>query len=492
MKLQKILDGIEFEIIKGDLNIEIKDINYDSRNIKKDNLFIAVSGFKQDGHDFIDSAVINGASAVIIEKELDFYHPGVSYIKVENSRREMAAAANNFFNKPLRYIDLIGITGTNGKTTTAFLIYSILKEAGIKTALFGTIKNVIDNEEISAKRTTPESLDLYRYFSEMVKKDVRYAVMEVSSHALDLYRVEQMEFTLAVFTNLSSEHLDYHKTMENYKKAKSKLFSQLKNNGFAVINYDDQYSSFMFLKSSGENYSYSLKNENADLYVDNYSLKKHGLSYKTAGLFEENFDLKLGGLFNVYNSLAAVLSSFLLGVKKNTAAEALRNIDGVPGRFELINEGQDYQVIVDYAHTPDGMKNVLEAVENIKTKRLIVLFGCGGDRDRGKRPLMAELAEEYADFVIVTNDNPRSEEAEKILEEIKSGFSSEFKKYKIIPDRRQAIYHAISMAEKNDIVLLLGRGHEKYQIIKDQKIELDDRDVAREFIKTAGVVNGEY
>ncbi|MFW6280943.1 MAG: Mur ligase family protein, partial [Halanaerobium sp.] len=317
MKLQKILDGIEFELIKGDLNIEIRDINYDSREIKKDNLFIAVFGFKLDGHDFIDSAVINGASAVMIEKELDFYHPGISYIKVENSRREMAAASNNFFNKPLRYIDLIGITGTNGKTTTAFLIYSILKEAGIRTALFGTIKNVIDDEEISAKRTTPESLDLYRYFSKMVEKDVRYAVMEVSSHALDLYRVEQMDFTLAVFTNLSSEHLDYHKTMENYKKAKSKLFSQLKNNGFAVINYDDHYSNFMLLKSNGENYSYSLKNKNTDLYVENYSLKKHGLSYKTAGLFEEKFDLKLGGLFNIYNSLAAVLSSYLLGVKKN-------------------------------------------------------------------------------------------------------------------------------------------------------------------------------
>lgn len=204
MKLKKILTGIDFKLINGDLDIDITDIKYDSRDIEKDNLFIAVSGFKLDGHDFIDSAVENGASAVIIEKSLDLYYPGVSYIKVENSRREMAAAANNFFKKPLRYIDLIGITGTNGKTTTAFLLYNILKNAGIKTALFGTIKNVIDNQELSAKRTTPESLDLYRYFSKMVKKDVKYAVMEVSSHALDLYRVEHMEFTLAVFTNLSS------------------------------------------------------------------------------------------------------------------------------------------------------------------------------------------------------------------------------------------------------------------------------------------------
>ncbi len=492
MKLKMILDGIEFKLLKGDLNIEITDIKYDSRDVEKDNLFIAVSGFEVDGHDFIASAVKNGASAVLIEKKLDFYYPDVSYIKVENSRREMAAAANNFFNKPLRYIDLIGITGTNGKTTTAFLLYNILKEAGIKTALFGTIKNVIDDQELSAKRTTPESLDLYRYFSEMVKKDVKYAVMEVSSHALDLYRVEYMKFTLTVFTNLSSEHLDYHKTMDNYKKAKSKLFSQIKKDGFAVFNFDDHYYNFMLSKSRGENYSYSLDDHNADLFVEDYDLNMKGISYRTSGLFKENFNLKLGGLFNIYNSLAALLSSYLLGVKKQTAAEALKNIDGVPGRFELINEGQDYQVIVDYAHTPDGMKNVLEAVKNIKNKRLIVLFGCGGDRDRSKRPLMAELAEEYADFVIVTNDNPRSEEAEKIFSEIKKGFSSDFTEYKIISDRRLAISQAIKMAKKDDIVLLLGRGHEKYQIIKGNKIKLDDREVAREFIKTAGVVNEEY
>lgn len=280
--------------------------------------------------------------------------------------------------------------------------------------------------------------------------------------------------------------------MDNYKKAKSKLFSQVKKDGFAVFNFDDQNYYFMISKSKGENYSYSLDNHNADLFVKDYELKKKGISYITAGLFEENFHLKLGGLFNIYNSLAAVLSSYLLGIKKHTASEALRNIEGVPGRFELINEGQDYQVIVDYAHTPDGMKNVLEAVANIKYKRLIVLFGCGGDRDRSKRPLMAELAEEYADFVIVTNDNPRSEKAEKIFCEIKKGFSSDFKKYKVISDRRQAIDYAISMAKKDDIVLLLGRGHEKYQIIKEKKIELDDREVARESIKTAGVVNEEY
>lgn len=492
MKLKRILEGINFKLIKGNLDIEINDIKYDSREIQKDDLFIAISGFKVDGHDFIEAAVKNGASAVIIERELDFYYPDAAYIKVENSRREMASAANNFFDKPLRYIDLIGVTGTNGKTTTAFLIYNILKKSGVKTALFGTIKNVIAGQELSAKRTTPESLDLFRYFAEMVKKDVKYAVLEVSSHALDLYRVEQMNFTLAVFTNLSPEHLDYHKTMENYKKAKSKLFTQVRRDGFTVLNLDDKNFNFMLKKSRANNYTYSLNNENADLYIENYKLRKNGIKYKSKGLFEESFELKLGGLFNIYNSLAAVLSSYLLGIKKSSAAESLKSIEGVPGRFELIDEGQDFQLIVDYAHTPDGMKNVLEAVENIKNERLILVFGCGGDRDRSKRPLMAELAEKYADYILVTNDNPRSEEPERIFSEIKKGFNSDFNNYKIIPDRKEAIKQAIKMAEKNDIVLLLGRGHEKYQIIKDQKIELDDRVVAGQFIKNGGKENEKH
>ena len=487
MKLKDVLNGIDTEFIKGKTDIEISELRYDSREVEENNLFIAVSGFEADGHDYIENAVENGAAAVVIENEIENYRPDITYIRVGKSRRVMAELANNFFGHPLRYIDLIGITGTNGKTTTAYLIYKILKKSGIKTALFGTIKNIIGDKELDSKRTTPESVDLYRYFRRMVEEDVSYAVMEVSSHALDLYRVYGMEFTLAVFTNLTSEHLDYHKDLTSYRQVKSKLFSQLNHNGFAVVNIDDSSSSLMLKKSSGENYTYSLNNFQASLFVKEYNLDQAGIKYNTSGLFEENYKLKLGGIFNIYNSLAAVLSTYLLGIKKGAISDALLEVEGVPGRFELINCGQDYQVIVDYAHTSDGMKNVLEAAENIKKNRMIVLFGCGGDRDKGKRPAMAELAEKHADYVIVSNDNPRSEDPDEIFSDIKEGFSSDFNKYEIIADRREAIQKAVNKAEKDDIVLLLGRGHEKYQIIKDQKIELDDREVAKKAVKNRQV-----
>jgi len=487
MKLKDVLDDIDTEFIKGETDIEISELRYDSREVEENNLFIAVSGFEADGHDYIEKAVENGAAAVVIEKEIEHYRSDITYIRVENSRRVMAELANNFFKHPLRYIDLIGITGTNGKTTTAYLIYKILKKSGIKTALFGTIKNIIEDQELDSKRTTPESVDLYRYFSRMVEKDVRYAVMEVSSHALDLYRVHGMEFTLAVFTNLTSEHLDYHESLASYRQVKSKLFSQLNHNGFAVVNIDDSSSSLMLKKSSGENYTYSINNPQANLFVKEYSLNQSGIEYQSSGLFEEKYSLKLGGIFNIYNSLAAVLSTYLLGVKKEVISESLSEVKGVPGRFELINCGQDYQVIVDYAHTSDGMKNVLEAAENIKKNKMIVLFGCGGDRDKGKRPAMAELAEKHADYVIVSNDNPRSEDPEEIFSDIKKGFSSDFNRYEVIADRKEAIQKAVNIAEKDDLVLLLGRGHEKYQIIKDQKIELDDREVAKKAVKNRQV-----
>lgn len=487
MKLKDVLNGIDIELIKGETDIEISELRYDSREVEENNLFIAVSGFEADGHDYIENAVENGAAAVLIEKEIEHYRSDITYIRVENSRRVMAELADNFFGHPLRYIDLIGITGTNGKTTTAYLTYKILKKSGIKTALFGTIINIIGDKELDSKRTTPESVDLYRYFSRMVEEDVSYAVMEVSSHALDLYRVYGMEFTLAVFTNLTPEHLDYHKDLASYRKVKSKLFSQLNHNGFAVVNIDDSSSSLMLKKSSGENYTYSLNNSQASLFVKEYNLDQAGIKYKSSGLFEQSYKLKLGGMFNIYNSLAAVLSTYLLGIKKEVISDALSEIEGVPGRFELINCGQDYQVIVDYAHTSDGMKNVLEAAENIKKNKMIVLFGCGGDRDKGKRPAMAELAEKHADYVIVSNDNPRSEDPDEIFSDIKEGFSSDFDRYEIIADRREAIQKAVNKAEKDDIVLLLGRGHEKYQIIKDKKIELDDREVAKNAVKNRQV-----
>lgn len=478
MKLKDIVSDLEYKLINGDLETEVSEISYDSRQIEENNLFIAISGFEVDGHNYIKQAVEKGASAVVIEKDLEEYNPDVSYIKVKNSRKAMAELAKSFFADPLEDIKLIGITGTNGKTTTSFLLYNILRDYAGKAALFGTIKNIIDGEEVSASRTTPESLDLYRYFSKMRKKGVEYAVMEVSSHALDLHRVRGMNFSAAIFTNLSPEHLDYHKNLDNYREVKSRLFSNLQSSSFAVINKDDQSSEYILERSAGRNYFYSLKNKNSDLYCREFNLSKNGMNYKSGGLIAEEFNLSLGGVFNIYNSLAAILTAHLLGAETKVIKKSLRNIAGVPGRFEIINAGQDFQIVVDYAHTPDGMENVLKTAAKLAKKRIIVLFGCGGDRDRSKRPAMAELAEKFADYAVVSNDNPRTEDPKKIFSEITAGFSKDFNDYEVIADRAEGINRAISLAEKDDIVMLLGRGHEKYQILNNKKIELDDRKVA--------------
>lgn len=490
MELKKILENIDYELKQGSLTKNIKDIKYDSRKIKKDNLFIAVSGFTQDGHQYITEALANGAAAVITEKELDNYQSAITYIKVKNSRKAMAKISKNFFENPLRDINLIGITGTNGKTTTAFLLYNILKDNFGRAALFGTVKNIIGENEINSKRTTAESLDLFRYFAQMRKKGIKYAVMEVSSHALDLARVDAVDFKAAVFTNLTPEHLDYHKNIKNYREAKSKLFSSLGENSFAVINSDDSNSEFMAQKSASKTYFYSLKSQKAALFTQNYKLEKNVMEYQTGGILDFRFKLKLGGIFNIYNSLAAVLTSILLGIDKEGIYKSLEKIEGVPGRFETINAGQNFQIVVDYAHTPDGMENVLETAAAMKKKRLLVLFGCGGDRDQSKRPVMAELAEKFADYVIISNDNPRSEDPDKIFSEIKTGFSDDFENYEIIADRKNAIKKIINTAEKNDIVMILGRGHEKYQVLKNKKIKLDDRKIAYNNAKKFSLTEG--
>jgi len=478
VKLKKILNNIEFKLESGNLNIEIKDIKYDSREINKDNLFIAITGFESDGHQYISQAIENGALAVIIEKDIPEYQSDITYIKVENSRKTMAEIAKNFFDYPLQDIKLVGITGTNGKTTTSYLLYNILKEHTAKSALFGTIKNIIGDNVLNSSRTTPESIDLYRYFAQMREEGINYGVMEVSSHALDLYRVHGMNFEAAIFTNISPEHLDYHKNLENYREVKSRLFSQLKSEQFAVINIDDQNGDYIKNKSRGKNYSYSLDSKSADLYTREFKLHQKGMEYRTGGMINSIFELNLGGIFNIYNSLAAILTAKLLGIEEETIKKALNKVKSVPGRFEMINAGQDFQIVVDYAHTPDGMKNVLETAAVMEKNRLIVLFGCGGDRDRSKRPAMAKLAEKYADYIIVSNDNPRNEDPDKIFTEIKKGFTKDFNNYEIVFDRKKAIEKAIKIAKKDDLVMLLGRGHEKYQVLKDRKIELDDRKIA--------------
>lgn len=483
MKLKFLLKDLDYQLKFGSLDLNISGLKYDSREVETGDLFIAVSGFEKDGHNYIEKAAAAGAAAVIIEKEITDYQPGLSYIKVDNSRKMMALIAKKFFGNPLQDINLIGITGTNGKTTTAFLLYNILKKQKAKAALFGTVKNIIGEKEITSKRTTPESIDLYRYFAQMREEGIKFGVMEVSSHALDLYRVAGMDFKAAVFTNLSPEHLDYHQNLENYLEVKAGLFSQLKKDSFAVINYDDQNADFIAQKSNAQNYFYSLKSSAADLKAVEYKLKRQGMEFRTSGLIKADFELNLGGIFNIYNSLAAVLTAFLIDIDLKTIQKTLAELKSVPGRFELIAGGQDFQLVVDYAHTPDGMENVLKTAAEMKKNRLLVLFGCGGDRDRSKRPVMAQIAEKFADYTIVTNDNPRTESEARIFAEIKAGFSESYQKYEIIADRKKSIKKIIEMAAADDLVMLLGRGHEKYQVLKNKKIELDDRKTAFDFLK---------
>ncbi|RCW51377.1 MULTISPECIES: UDP-N-acetylmuramoyl-L-alanyl-D-glutamate--2,6-diaminopimelate ligase [unclassified Halanaerobium] len=485
MNLKLLIDDIKVEFIKGNLNKEISDIKYDSRAVKKNDLFAAISGFKTDGHFYIDDALNNGATAVLIEKELQHYHTGITYIKVDNSRKIMALLARKLFNNPTDKIDLIGITGTNGKTTTSFIIYNLLKDAGYKVGLIGTIKNIVSSSLVlESEHTTPESVDLYRYFNEMISDGFDKAVMEVSSHAIDLFRIEGMRFKTAVFTNLTPEHLDYHINLENYREVKSRLFTMLKPNGFAVLNKDDSTSDYILDKIEGESFTYSINDSSSDLYTENYSSDLEGLSFTTAGLFMGQFSLKLSGIFNIYNSLAAILSVRQLGIDTDIIKQSLKTMEAVPGRFEKIIEGQKFDVVVDFAHTPDGMENVLRAVSKMAKKRIIVVFGCGGDRDKSKRPVMGSIAAEYADIVIITNDNPRNESAGQIIDEIAGGFLEKEKvDYYKIQDRKKAIYKAVDLAEDDDFVIILGKGHENRQIFSDRVIELDDRKAAREAIR---------
>lgn len=482
MQLKKIIKNLDIEYTKGELDLEIDDISYDSRSINKNSLFIAIEGFETDGHKYIEEAISKGAKAIVIEKNLDNYLDEITYIKVKDSRKTMAYISAEFYEHPQKELKLIGITGTNGKTTTTKLIRSILEKAGYKTGLIGTIGNYINKEEIKSSRTTPNSLELNKLFNKMRKQGVEYVVMEVSSHAIDLKRVFNLDFEIAVFTNITQDHLDYHKTFDNYIKVKSKLFNQVKNNGYSIVNIDDDSANRIINSTNSKIIKYSL-NQKSDFQAKNIDLNTSGVSFKINN-FEEKIYLNITGKFNIYNALAAIAVASVLNIDYNTIKEGLEKIDGIPGRFELIKERQNFTVIVDYAHTADGMENVLKTIEDLVKNKVIIVFGCGGDRDKDKRPKMGKVAAEYGDYIFITTDNPRSEKPESIIEDIEKGFINNEKKYEIIVERKNAINNAIKMADENDIVVIFGKGHETYQVFKDQTIHFDDREVAREAIRS--------
>lgn len=484
MKLQQLLKCLHPIIpFKGE-DPEITSIENDNRKVQNGSLFICIKGYTVDGHDFASSAVKNGAAAVLAERPLDI---DVPVVVVKDTNRAMAVLADAFFGQPTQQLRLIGITGTNGKTTTSHLIEKILADRGQKTGLIGTMYTKIGDKTIETKNTTPESLTLQKTFHQMVEEGVETAVMEVSSHALDLGRVHGCDYDVAVFTNLTQDHLDYHKTMEEYKRAKSLLFSQLGNSyevgrpKFAILNADDAASAMFKRSTAAHVYTYGIE-EKADLQAVNIQMTSSGTSFDLViGQEKYRVELQLIGKFSIYNVLAALSAAVVSGVPIHEAITSIEAVKGVAGRFELVNAGQNFTVIVDYAHTPDSLENVLKTIQHFANKKVFVVVGCGGDRDRTKRPLMAQIACRYASNPIFTSDNPRSEEPMAILKEMEAGVQGE--DYIVIEDRKEAIHTAIKQAEAGDVVLIAGKGHETYQQIGNVIHDFDDRLVAREAIE---------
>lgn len=472
--------------VKGTLDVEISGIFYDSRQVQPGGIFVCISGYRADGHAYIDQALAKGAKVVVVEKPVEMQQ-GVSYLTVRDTRRALAALACSYYDFPADELNLIGVTGTNGKTSTTYLTRAILKKHGEKVGLLGTIANLVGDEVIPAHHTTPESSDLQQLFRGMVQAKVTYAVMEVSSHALELQRVAGCEYDVAIFTNLTQDHLDFHPSLEAYLEAKAKLFKGLgpgnkKRCKYAVINYDDQYFQYLASRTRVPVISYGLK-QGAAYRATDVEIRMDGISYTVqypGGSFALN--LKLGGKFSVYNSLAACAVGLEEGVPPELVKTALEEMQGIPGRFQLLNCGQDFAVVVDYAHTPDSLENVLHTARQVTPGRVIVVFGCGGDRDRTKRPIMGATAARLGDYCIVTSDNPRTENPRSIIADIEAGMTGSTAPYQVVEDRRKAIKTALAMAEPGDMVVIAGKGHENYQIIGEQVIPFDDAAVAKEIL----------
>ncbi|WP_031513412.1 UDP-N-acetylmuramoyl-L-alanyl-D-glutamate--2,6-diaminopimelate ligase [Desulfofalx alkaliphila] len=483
MLLSELVVNIKVLDSKGDLAVPIKGIAYDSRKVQPGFLFVAVPGFVTDGHHYIDQAVAKGAGALIVEKPSEADIPTV---QVEDSRLALALVAAEFYNHPSQSLTITGITGTNGKTTTTHLVAAIYKAAGNRVGLVGTIQNLIGGKEAPASNTTPESLDLQRLFNDMLKAGVSHAAMEVSSHALTLNRVAGVEFNAAVFTNLSQDHLDFHRDMDDYAAAKAKLFTR---SPLAIINADDARSGQMIKASTGKVVTYGLKNQ-SDVGAKDIKISTRGVSFVTTGIYgQHRLNLKLTGEFNVYNALAAFTAGMAQGFNGELVVSALETVPGVAGRFELVDQGQPFAVVVDYAHTPDGLENILKTAKQMAKKRLISVFGCGGDRDRSKRPIMGQIGTSYSHLAVITSDNPRTEDPQQIIEDILIGVKSLANaqhKYEVIPDRRKAIAYAIGEAGPGDVVIIAGKGHETYQIIGNKKYDFDDRAVAAEALASLG------
>jgi UDP-N-acetylmuramoyl-L-alanyl-D-glutamate--2,6-diaminopimelate ligase len=486
MQLKTLLAATPVRQVFGSGDRPVENIAYDSRRVQRHTMFVALRGEKTDGHQFILHAIDKGASVIVSEREQN--DPRVTYLLVENARTALADFSAAFYGHPARKLKLAAVTGTNGKTTTTFLIKHICGNAGLRCGLIGTVRYEIGERILPAIRTTPESLDLQELLAQIANAGCKAAAMEVSSHALAQDRTRGLEWNVAVFTNLTQDHLDFHSTMENYFEAKAKLFIGLagqkqKDKPVAIVNIDDRYGQQLLDRIDKTvavvTYGMGLR---ADFRASNYRAEFTGTSYQLDARGKSYLvRVPLIGRFNVTNSMAALAAADALGINLRNAVLSLAKAPQVPGRLELVPAKRQFQVFVDYAHTPDALGNVLKTLRELQPNRLIAVFGCGGDRDRQKRPLMAEMADRLADYSIVTSDNPRKEDPNAIIAEIQKGFRSN--RYEKIPDRTEAINRAVALARPRDIVLVAGKGHENYQEFADYTIPFDDIQVARRAIE---------
>ena len=491
MKLIKLLEDIKLKKIYGSVDIEVKDISINSKNTIPGSVFVAIVGFKNDGHDFVSEAVGMGAVAVMVQKKINISST-VTQIVVGDCRKSLPILCRNFFDSPSKFFKLIGVTGTNGKTTTCFLINSILNNAGLKTSLITTVKSYILNKLVLFDRTTPDSLDLNNFFYKSKAKKIDAACLEISSHSIDLHRIDHLNFDYIVFTNLSQDHLDYHKNINNYFNVKKKIFLEkyrcVYGGKSAVINIDDSYGLEIAKATDLNTISYSLKSNHADIWAENVKNSISGIEMNV-NIANNRRQFKitspLCGYFNAYNILAAIGVCLDMGIRIKSIQSGIKSMHGVKGRFEKIILDSNATVVIDYAHTPDGLENVLETLRLIIKPggRIITVFGCGGDRDKGKREIMGQISGNQSDFVVITSDNPRSESPEFIIGMVEKGLiKTGNKNYIKQVDRKKAINAALNMAKENDVVLIAGKGHENYQEFKDYRVPFSDQKIVKDWI----------
>ena len=480
MKLRELLAGVPICADSADLEMEISGVSYDSRTTRPGDLFVAMTGFATDGHQYIAKALANGAAAVLCQRRPA---EACAYVQTEDSRRALAVIGGNWFGHPAEEMTMIAVTGTCGKTTTTYLLKAILEQArGVKVGLIGTNQNMIGSDVIPTERTTPESFEVQKLFREMADAGCTHVVMETSSHALYLDRVYGVRYDVGIFTNLTQDHLDFHKTMENYCDAKAILF---RNCVTGVVNADDPWTPRLLKDADCKVMTYA-EQADADLRAENIVLSAGGIAFDAvSGAERVPIRVNIPGGFMVYNTLDVLGAALALGISLEESAAVLAKVPHVKGRVEIVpTPGKDYTILIDYAHTPDSMVNVLQTVKEYAKGRTVAVFGCGGDRDRTKRPLMGKAAADWSDFAVVTTDNPRTEEPEAIIADILPGFDGSATPYRVVVDRIEAIHWAMDHAETDDVIVLCGKGHETYQEVNHVKHHMDEREIVADYLSS--------